>query len=380
MAPRPKSHQSVKRHKLWAGCNGRRDPAAHKTKAELETELSLVQDYDFLRGLERNLESSVVGLPATAAAGSGGGSAGPHAAGSGGDGRRFANRQTTASKLSKAFERAGVRVEWMPAGFSRAKQNQTHLSKQNQIIWSVEYVLEDGSKHIGSCPENTRLLPACAATLRKSGAAPLSRKRSRDESNDVESQAFRPQLVLAGDSAEDPRATESKSTAVTESAQPIISVKLCSNDSGNGAESNSDKPAKNEDADSEPETLPSLDPDEIREETVKADILPPSKLLGPEYQLYLHVPRPPQPSTQLQLVPIDPDASLASILRGQLVLEVPTIYVWPASQRELPSKFTVMKSHGQHLADLRQKLLVGKVNTKTEQPGEEVPPRATAYA
>jgi len=103
----------VKRHKLRADCTGKRDPTKFMKKSELATPAGIDHDYNFLSGIERDLEKAdksvaerglAVGLNA-----------------------RLKGDQS--QKLDWQFSAAGVKVIRAPKGMSRAKENKTHRSK-----------------------------------------------------------------------------------------------------------------------------------------------------------------------------------------------------------------------------------------------------------
>lgn len=46
----------TRRHKLWSQCSGVRDPAAYLKRNELATESAFDRDFNFITGIERNIE------------------------------------------------------------------------------------------------------------------------------------------------------------------------------------------------------------------------------------------------------------------------------------------------------------------------------------
>lgn len=102
----------VKRHKQWAQCSGKRDPTKFVKKSQLATPAGIDHDYNFLSGIERDLEKSEKSVTEK------GLDVGPNAKPKG-----------ETQRMDYQLAAAGVKVIRAPKGMSRAKENSTHRSK-----------------------------------------------------------------------------------------------------------------------------------------------------------------------------------------------------------------------------------------------------------
>ena len=103
----------VKRHKLRADCTGKRDPTKFIKKSELATPAGIDHDYNFLSGIERDLEKVDKSVEER-----------------GLDfGLNARSKGDQSQKMDWQFSTAGVKVIRAPKGLSRAKENKTHRSK-----------------------------------------------------------------------------------------------------------------------------------------------------------------------------------------------------------------------------------------------------------
>ncbi|KAL9117029.1 MAG: hypothetical protein Q9187_006438 [Circinaria calcarea] len=157
----------IKRHKLWALCNGIRDPAAYKTRDQLATPTSIDQDYNFIAGIERGLEgaerdSRARGVPLK---------------------EKAVTRDGPVKgevNLRQALERSGVRIEKAPVGMSRSRQNKTSWSKNQRCIsWTIEWVLDDSRRALGNCLDNQAISEAYAKEFQPSQAQKQPPKKKR---------------------------------------------------------------------------------------------------------------------------------------------------------------------------------------------------------
>lgn len=103
----------VKRHKQRADCSGKRDPTKFVKRSELATPAGIDHDYNFLSGIERDLEKSDKSVA-------------ERGLDVGFDSRPKGDRS---QRMDHQFSAAGVKVIRAPKGMSRAKENKTHRSK-----------------------------------------------------------------------------------------------------------------------------------------------------------------------------------------------------------------------------------------------------------
>jgi hypothetical protein len=105
-----------KRHQQWAQCSGQRDPTKFVKKSELVTPSGIDHDFNFLSGIERNLEKAEKKVASATAADP------PTEAQS--------KRERAGVSYRKIEEAAGVTIIQAPQGLSRQKENKSHVSAQ----------------------------------------------------------------------------------------------------------------------------------------------------------------------------------------------------------------------------------------------------------
>lgn len=89
------------------------------------------------------------------------------------------------------------------------------------------------------------------------------------------------------------------------------------------------------DASKEQLPAPSSKIDTIEESTETAEEKSPKLLIAPHRDVYFYIHRPQTKTKKPVLAPLPPSATLASVLRGRMVLEFPTIYALPDSAENL---------------------------------------------
>lgn len=128
----------VKRHKARSQCSGLRNSAPYRKRNELATASSMDQDFNFISRLERNVDRMAgktqdLGLTST---------------------QRPTKRPKWDERRDSEIQKRGPNVIKAPAGLTRARQNLSRWDNQSQcLIWTVEWVFEDGSKAISACQE-----------------------------------------------------------------------------------------------------------------------------------------------------------------------------------------------------------------------------------
>ncbi|KAF7512993.1 hypothetical protein GJ744_011259 [Endocarpon pusillum] len=135
----------VKRHKLWSQCSGTRDPAAYRKRHQLATPSSFDQDFNFITRVERTIER-----------------AGDEAQERGialSEERR--KRVKGEARRDVEIAQRGAIVLRAPPGMSRALQNKSKWDNRHKcLLWTVEWVLEDGSRVFGNCQETRTITEA----------------------------------------------------------------------------------------------------------------------------------------------------------------------------------------------------------------------------
>ncbi|KAI9728213.1 MAG: hypothetical protein M1828_004674 [Chrysothrix sp. TS-e1954] len=269
-----------KRHKKWYTCSGKRDPAAHVPRSQLATPAGIDHDFNFLTGIERSfdradrdvdergiqLESSIYPVAI--------------------DG----------SNMKNALDASGAILHRAPKGMSRERQNKTKWDyKRKSLRWSVEWVMPDMSKNIGS------LL----------ATQPLSRFFALRE------QHYRPAKRQKLDSpTEQPYGSQEDASTLGTHPEDMPSAKQLEDTNGQPQKANA--------------------PNKIKEEKL---------------HFYLH--KPYTSSSSRVLIPLSPTATLSTCLRGRDILEFPTIYALAQPPSALPSGHILEKDYFKQ----RQKLV-----------------------
>jgi hypothetical protein len=106
-----------KRHQQWAQCSGQRDPTKFVKKSQLVTPAGIDHDFNFLTGIERNIEKAEKGLT-------------DNHVGDLSTPRSWSQQQSSQKGQTnyQQLESAGVRIIRAPKGLSRQKENKSHRS------------------------------------------------------------------------------------------------------------------------------------------------------------------------------------------------------------------------------------------------------------
>ncbi|KAI9828080.1 MAG: hypothetical protein M1832_003607 [Thelocarpon impressellum] len=143
-----------RRHKLWAQCDGVRDPGVYVKRAELSTPAGIDRDFNFLVGIERRLERGDRDVEER----------GIEVADERDEQRPWSGRrnlQKGESNVAAALERCGVVVRRAPKGMQRAKDNNTHWKKKQKCLtWTVEWIDESRKPKLGTLFETSTLAAA----------------------------------------------------------------------------------------------------------------------------------------------------------------------------------------------------------------------------
>ncbi|MCJ1301112.1 hypothetical protein MMC08_003911 [Hypocenomyce scalaris] len=288
----------TKRHKLWAQCNGVRDPALYKKKADLATPGGIDHDYNFLTSLERKLgkadrETEERGIVLQAEANGG-----------------YKNQRNGPMKgevnVQKALERMGVVVDRAPKGMTRSKENLTHWHKKHRcVVWSVEWIHDDGSKELGTCLETLPLSEAYARHLQEKQPASKKRKLASGPYSEPKPNAA---PANTGDVQSPPEASKEH---VTSSDPPRITPQ-------------SSPPAEDlAQAAVPPSPVPLASTGHAASSTTS----------------HFYLLRPHTPSASRVLIPLLPTSTLSTSLNHRVILEFPTIYILPYLPDALPEGF-----------------------------------------
>jgi hypothetical protein len=295
-------------HKRRAACTGIRDPAAYIPKSTLQTSSGIDRDYNFLSGLERNIDRADKETSERGVALDGKGKA------------VFQKRWHDNGALGRYLRDNGIVVHKAPIGMARQKANQTRfIAKSKRIVWSVEWIV-GGEKRVAEVDESRTLDEAYKELMVEKERENKKRKRTQD---DAAAKAQKRKLLT--DSEVDAKEVD------------IIAAELeAATQSGRTAEG----------------TLTiALPADEAEAtETLQEEAAPPQETV----HFYLH--KPHTSSTNTVLISLTPTSTLTTALHQKHVLEFPTIYAFtsitsPECTNPLPTGFITLEQYTQHITD-----------------------------
>jgi hypothetical protein len=300
-------------HKRRAACTGIRDSAAYVSKSTLQTSSGIDRDYNFLSGLERNIDRADKETSERGVALDGKGKA------------VFQKRWHDNGALGRYLRDNGIVVHKAPIGMARQKANQTRfIAKSKRIVWSVEWVV-GGEKRIAEVDESRTLEAAYKELMMEKERENKKRKRTKD---DAAAKAQKRKMVTDPDidaiqvdiiAAELEAATQS---GCTTGETPTIAL-----------------PADEAEA-----TKP------LREQQ------PSEEAASPQETTHFYLHKPHTSSTNTVLIPLTPNTTLTTALHQKHVLEFPTIYAFtsinnPEPINTLPIGFITLEQYTQHITD-----------------------------
>ncbi|KAH8816240.1 hypothetical protein F5884DRAFT_775503 [Xylogone sp. PMI_703] len=318
-----------KRHKLWANCNGVRDPTVYKPISQVATPSGIDHDYNFLHGIEIGRERAVrevvdrkglvseeelkrarMGLDDNE--------------GRRGRGRGMMRKEKESRgeiPLRKAFAEMEIRVRAAPKQMKRNAENATNWSKNQKCVnWTVEWVqVREGSAA-------TRIL---SKTLDRhpigSVFADLLEEERRKGLNEEERRLEKKR-----------KAEEIKARGTKKAKMEVVAANVCSA----CAVAAMQDPANNSWSLVPASMLGSATA--ATTSSTSADTQHSSSSSQSEQQhlsFYLHRPCTPSSFPKV-LIPIDASQPLSQLLRKRLVLEFPTVYVFDNREIDrLPEEF-----------------------------------------
>jgi len=299
-----------KRHKLWASCNGIRDPTVFKPISQVATPAGIDHDYNFLHSIETGVQRSekrliedlgIISKDELSRARTGQNEPG------------WTRKNKVKTELPgdvcivRELEQMQTRVLTAPKGMRRNKENTTSWQRKYRTInWQVEWIREGG---------HGRTLYKAWATkpIGESYDALLEEERRMgmtDEEKRVEKKR----------KSGEQKARLAKKARLENRDASYLSTGPLLQDDETGAWNYTPEYFLI----AEPEFLESPEPE------------PPTRKRN--YHLYLHRPLTPSSYPKV-LVPLDPDQPLKEILREREVLEFPTIYVLENEPADLPGTF-----------------------------------------
>lgn len=302
-------------HKRRAACTGIRDPAAYISKSSLQTSSGIDRDYNFLSGLERNIDRADKETSERGVALDGKGKA------------VFQKRWHDNGALGKYLRDNGIVVHKAPIGMARQKANQTRfIAKSKRIVWSVEWVV-GGDKKVVEVDESRTLEEAFKELMVEKERESKKRKRVQD---DAASKAQKQKVQT-----EKPEVEETTVEAAATESNIALDSEGVTTDSSTTAPSTDDPKTTN----APQEQLPPEAAPSTRDTT----------------HFYLH--KPHTSSTNTVLIPLSPTSTLTSSLTQNHVLEFPTIYAFttstetPEQINPLPAGFITVQQYTQNITD-----------------------------
>ncbi|KAH7080322.1 hypothetical protein BKA63DRAFT_241602 [Paraphoma chrysanthemicola] len=299
-----------KRHQQWAQCSGHRDPTKFVKKSQLVTPAGIDHDFNFLTGIERNIDKAEQGLNV----GGDGSTATP---------KSWSRHAQKGETNYQHLEAAGVQVIRAPKGLSRQKENKSHRSNKKKpnghysILWTVEW-LDDQQK---------RLLTETSSTCQIVDANPFALKdqhKGKKRKRNVDG-------ALA------------TTTSNSQNASPSQNQDESVLDINNNLQVLSKEPehpsprrrATNPDSQEDEETQTNVA--ETHTSDTRHDGPSAESVGNGQYRFYLVKPR--TSTSRRVLIPLEPTSTLSECLRGRTVLEYPTIYAFPGNMPTLPQEF-----------------------------------------
>ncbi|KAE8453429.1 hypothetical protein EG329_010290 [Mollisiaceae sp. DMI_Dod_QoI] len=297
-----------KRHKLWASCNGIRDPTVFKPISEVATAAGIDHDYNFIHGIETRIQRSEkvliedLGIVEAKEL---------ERARMGINEQEFQqqhgeDRTKGEVQIARVLTEKKIRVIKAPKGMRRNMENTTSWAmKARCISWQVEWIrAPKGERTLykaldkRSLGENFDTMFEEERRLNLSSREKAAEKKRKWEGN-------RPR------GAKKPRLQETTMTAVSTLQNPKTGAWNVT-------------PVYRELDGGHPKQPP---PQRHR-----------------DYHFYLHRPLTPASYPKV-LVPLDTDQTVSELLRNRDVMEFPTIHVLEEEPKNLPSTFMLEKHY-----------------------------------
>ncbi|KNG51334.1 HIT finger domain containing protein [Stemphylium lycopersici] len=311
-----------KRHQQWAQCSGKRDPTKFVKKSQLVTPAGIDHDYNFLSGIERNLEKAEKVAGATTATAPSDG---------------LSNRQRAGVPYGKLEAAASVKIIRAPQGLSRQKENKSHMSATKKasrnIVWTVEWIDET----------RRRVLTETSSVHQIKDAQPFVQ-------HDTDGKSKRRKL-----NANPPAATTDDPTHLQQ--QDVAPTPENQNQSFPVDDAQSERSTPRREAtprwEKEPTTKRQADVADVHPIDTRHDEPSAQSLGDGHHRFFLLKPR--TSTTRHVLIPLEPSYTLAENLRGHTILEFPTIHVFPAEMEKLPEEEFMLEEEYMKLEGEQQK-------------------------
>ena len=301
---------------------------------QLATPSGLDRDYNYLRGVERNIDHASQDVE--------GRGIGVKAAAS----KNVARGWRVDSTLQRYLVQNDITIEHAPKGMSRQKNNQTRPTKSNRIVWTVEWIKVTGERSIQhDYAENSSiasLYETYQAEKRNSERRTRGSKRKRGEAKEV-AQSNVTEVQKAGEvihGRDSPGSTVDLATTQPHNANEAATGE----DHATTASLRQDSSSKVEpSADS-----PSLDLG-LKEEPIDY-VEPPAhattaQSAQAQQEDHFYLLKAATTSVSRVVIPLRSQATLTECLRKQVIQEYPTILVLTDSPQCLPKGFLLLEEY-----------------------------------
>ncbi|KAI6827996.1 hypothetical protein KC367_g8072 [Hortaea werneckii] len=318
-----------KKHQQRASCNGKRDPAAYQKKSQLATASGLDRDYNYLKGVERHIDTA------------------SQEAEDRGIGAKNATSKNVLrgwradSALQRYLVQNNINIEHAPKGMSRQKNNQTRPTKSNRIVWTVEWLTGDGQRSLQhDCTESDSIISLYEthlADLSHVEGQPRGSKRKRVETSSAKQPSqpeTKPEGGLERTSEKAAPGATAPHTLGNSESEPQRNAGT-SLDTGESAPKETSSPAPT--TEHQPPTI-------SQEPTGPTGTDTPEQPANHEPR-YFYLLKTGTSSTSKVLLPLKEEASLTASLKDQTVQEYPTIVLLAQSPEELPSGYILLEEY-----------------------------------
>ncbi|KAH6417252.1 hypothetical protein HBI14_106590 [Parastagonospora nodorum] len=316
-AARTCSLPCYKRHQQWAQCSGQRDPTKFVKKSQLVTPAGIDHDFNFLTGIERDIEKAEQSLAEKTVVDS-------STSHSWSQHKSSQKGQVNYQQL----EAAGVKVIRAPKGLSRQKENKSHRSSTKKstggrnIMWTVEWFDHQKKRQLTETSSTCQVAVAQPFAPREQYKAKKRKLDTKQAAAPGSSSVPDPTPSLEHKDKQVRRGLNVKSTIREEEQLPAGERAI--------------NPHEREAGESESSLTEAVHAESRND---RSSVKPTD---DGEHMYFLAKPR--TTSSRSVLIPLDSNATLGECLNGHTVLEFPTIYVFPSSM-ELSDEFMLEQDY-----------------------------------
>ncbi|KAI4945951.1 hypothetical protein J4E91_007392 [Alternaria rosae] len=289
-------------------------------KSDLVTPKGIDHDYNFLSGIERNLEKAerIAGATAESTPQNG-----------------LSNSQRVGVQYGKLEHAAGVKIMRAPKGMSRQKENKTHMSATKKatrnVVWTVEW-FDETKRRVLTETSSTQLIQDAQPFVQQGTDAKSKKRKLNNEAPVSQSSHSNPP----------PRPQDDVASTAPDQNQPIEQHEVNPELQVNNAGPEGDTPGRGTPATEEKQqpTKRQADMAEMRPGDTRND----GQSMGSgQHRVFLLKPR--TSTNRHVLIPLDPSQSLGESLQGRTILEFPTIHVFPAEMEKLPEDYMLEEEY-----------------------------------